>query len=158
MVNFKEETLIQIIKAEIKRAIVKQIDFVDTHKIKIGQLVVEVDRTRNPKFGDYSSNVAMSFNLNTEETLEIANLIAKSLPETIFKNVTVVKPGFVNMTMNHEFSTQIIKEICHAKDAYGKFKPKKTFYNIEFVSANPTGLLHIGHARNAAIGDSLVRV
>ncbi|MDE7434053.1 MAG: hypothetical protein K2M43_02965 [Mycoplasmoidaceae bacterium] len=57
-----------------------------------------------------------------------------------------------------EIRKQVIKEAIKLKDNFGQCKPKKLFYNIEFVSANPTGLLHIGHARNAAIGDTLARV
>ena len=53
---------------------------------------------------------------------------------------------------------QLLKDIAIAKNKYGYFTKKKLFYNMEYVSGNPTGLLHIGHARNAAAGDSLIRI
>ncbi|GHU26999.1 hypothetical protein FACS1894152_2810 [Bacilli bacterium] len=62
------------------------------------------------------------------------------------------------MTIKHSYKVKVIDEILKGADNYGNFKSKKLFYNIEFISANPTGLLHIGHARNGAIGDSLARI
>jgi arginyl-tRNA synthetase len=84
--------------------------------------------------------------------------VADALPKKIFSKVEVVKPGLINMTLAHKYKTKIIDEILKEADKYGNFKNKKLFYNIEFISANPTGLLHIGHARNGAIGDSLARI
>lgn len=77
-----------------------------------------------------------------------------------FKHVTatVAKPGFINFTFSDELIWNVCKKVLQEKQDYGRGRTKNYKYNLEIVSANPTGLLHIGHARNGAIGDSVARI
>jgi arginyl-tRNA synthetase len=154
----KFETIIEYIKDELKAALLKQTEFISTYHLDTKNLKVEVDKTKNIKFADYSSNVVMLFGLDMKRAEEFAKLIITSINKNSFEKIEFVKPGFINFTMKHDVNFSVINTILEEKDNFGNFKNNKLFYNIEFVSANPTGLLHIGHARNAAIGDTLARI
>jgi arginyl-tRNA synthetase len=152
------ETIIHLIKDELRRAINKQSNLINDSGINVDDINVQVEQTKNPKFGDYATNVILSLGLPRDKTMELAKAVADALPKKYFSSAQVVNPGFINMIINPTFNNMIVDEILDGQDQYGQFASKKTFYNIEFISANPTGLLHIGHARNAAIGDSLARI
>lgn len=100
----------------------------------------------------------MKSGINKDLIPVIGKKIIKALPKTMIKKAEIVGPGFLNIWMTTDFNYEVIDEAIDLKENFGQSKPKDLFYNIEFVSANPTGLLHIGHARNAAIGDTLARV
>ena len=125
-----------------------------------GMLVVETPR--DPKMGDYSTSIAMRLakQLRKRPT-EIAEPIAEHL-RTHFsqaKSVEVANPGFINFRISESSLTEMIGTIIEAGDAYGtndSGKGKKAL--VEWVSANPTGELHCGHARNAAWGDGICRL
>jgi arginyl-tRNA synthetase len=117
-----------------------------------------VEKSKSVQFGDYCSNVAMTLFPDREKRLLFAKTVASLLPFKIIELVEISENGFINMFVNKDFLCKTVHEILRDGNKYGQFKKKKDFYNIEFVSANPTGLLHIGHARNAAIGDVLSRV
>lgn len=92
-------------------------------------------------------------------------MIAEQLIEAIDKeeanidSIEIAGPGFINMFMKKDALTSIIKEVLAEKDDYGKSDAGKGIkYNVEFVSANPTGDLHLGHAKGAAVGDSICRI
>jgi arginyl-tRNA synthetase len=152
------ETIIHLIKSELITAINKQTELIEDFGINVFDLNVQVEQTKNPKFGDYATNTIMSLGLPRDKTMIFAQKVADVLPKKYFSSVSVINPGFVNMVINPAFNVEIIDEVLSKQDSFGTFEKKKSFYNIEFVSANPTGLLHIGHARNAAIGDSLARI
>ena len=110
--------------------------------------------------GDYSTNIALllSKELN-ENPINIANKIKDVTEDNIIKKIEVVSPGFINIFLNNEYLLQNITKILEGKKNYGKNtigNNKKI--NIEYVSANPTGLLHIGHCRGATYGDNLSRI
>ncbi len=117
-----------------------------------------LQKTKDLKFGDYSTNVLMKSGISRDLIQPIGKKIIKSLPKSIFKKAEIVGPGFLNVWLSPEYNKEVINEAIDLEKDFGQQKSKKLFYNIEFVSANPTGLLHIGHARNAAIGDTIARV
>ena len=129
---------------------------------EIGGLVFEIERPKKEIYGDYATNVALVLkNKLNLSPMEIANKLASKLREKtfIFSQIDVVNPGFINFWIAFEYYVENLKKILELKDEYGKIdlgKGKKVL--IEFVSANPTGPLHIGHGRGAAYGDSLARV
>ena len=111
---------------------------------------------------DISTNVSMVLSkINRKSPLDIANqlidLIKKE--DSYIENITVAKPGFINIKFNKAYWNNFVKEI-HTN--YKKFgvnnKEKKQKYLIEFVSANPTGPLHVGHCRGAILGDTLSNI
>ena len=124
--------------------------------------VLAVETPRDPKMGDYSTSIAMRLakQLHKRPT-EIAEPIAEEL-RRIFpqaKSVEVANPGFINFRISENSLTEVIGKIIDAGDRYGQNdsgKGKKVL--VEWVSANPTGELHCGHARNAAWGDGICRL
>ena len=127
---------------------------------------IQLDRPKSIEHGDFSTNLAMMLAKPLKKNpRELATLIMKKLPTSPFiEKVEIAGAGFINFYLNAKARTFIIHEILKNLDAYGqntsghdeKGKPQKV--QIEFVSANPTGPLHVGHGRGAAIGDSLARL
>ncbi len=121
---------------------------------------VEVTPTK-PRFGDYSTNVAMQLaRLARMAPLRIAEAIQQHMPPTeMLDEVNVVPPGFINLRLNPVWIARQVAEI----EARGRDWSRSTVgagksVQVEFVSANPTGPLHFGGARNAVLGDTLARV
>ena len=112
-----------------------------------------------PKFDcDLSTNVAMVLSkLNKKTPTDIANLIIKEInKEKNIENVFVEKPGFINFKFKKNFWSNFLLEVISSSKNYGiSNKLKKKKYLLEFVSANPTGPLHVGHCRGAVLGDVL---
>ena len=127
---------------------------------------IQLDRPKSIEHGDFSSNLAMVLAKPLKKNpRELATLIIEKLPTSPFiEKVEIAGAGFINFYLNAQARTFIIHEILKNPEAYGqntsghdeKDKPQKV--QIEFVSANPTGPLHVGHGRGAAIGDSLARL
>ena len=124
--------------------------------------MVMVERPRDPKMGDYSTNIAMRLAKSLHrKPIEIANdlipVLQKNLPEA--SSVTAAGAGFINFVMSESSLADVINKIIEAGDSYGKNNTgngEKIL--VEFVSANPTGDLHCGHARGAAWGDAICRL
>ena len=92
---------------------------------------------------------------------EIAQAIVDNLDtsKAHVKEIDIAGPGFINFYLDNQYLTQIIPEAINKGDQFGYAdQPKNTNILLEYVSANPTGDLHIGHARNAAVGDSLANI
>ena len=114
-------------------------------------------------FGDLSTNVAMMIaGVIKKSPLEIAKNIQKDLLENgldNIKDVTVTPPGFINFIVHPSFYQNQIKSIIKDSENFGKDNiGKGKSANVEFVSANPTGPLTIGHGRNAVLGDTVSNI
>jgi arginyl-tRNA synthetase len=111
---------------------------------------------------DISTNVAMVLSkANNKSPSDLANILVKAIKEKdeLIDNISVVKPGFINIKFQPIFWTKFVKEIIKNSDNYGiNTKEKKQNYLIEFVSANPTGPLHVGHSRGAILGDVIANI
>ena len=111
---------------------------------------------------DISTNVAMVLSkLNNKSPTDLANILSDALKKSdeLIENIFVVKPGFINIKFKPIFWTNFIKEIIINSKSFGiNTKEKKNKYLIEFVSANPTGPLHVGHCRGAILGDVIANV
>ncbi len=111
---------------------------------------------------DISTNVAMVLSkINKKPPLELAEILAKSFEneDKSIKEVSIVKPGFINIKFQPEFWTNFSKEIIKNAKTFGiNTNEQKKNYLIEFVSANPTGPLHVGHCRGAILGDVISNV
>ena len=107
---------------------------------------------------DMSCNVAMILaKFNQKTSLDLANILKKNFLENFkeFKKIDVAKPGFLNINFKVDFWKNHLFEIIQSGANYGSNKNLQQKYNIEFVSANPTGPLHVGHCRGAILGDAL---
>jgi arginyl-tRNA synthetase len=132
------------------------------YQVDLATLVFAIDIPKDNKNGDYATNVA----------LQLSKLI-KGNPKTIAQEIKdkidldkanldrleIAGPGFINFFVSKTTLANNISEIIKLGSEYGKRKlTEQLSYNVEFISANPTGRLHLGHARQAALGDSLCRI
>ena len=122
---------------------------------------IVVERPKNPEHGDYATNVALRLAKPAgKPPREVAELIAGHLRQDAgVSSVDVAGPGFLNITVEAGSLGQVAKAIVEAGSDYGRTDTLAgTKINLEFISANPTGPLHLGHTRWAAVGDALGRV
>ncbi len=123
---------------------------------------VILETPKDKTHGDYSTNMAMQL---ARVAKKAPRMIADAIIENFSKeNVSIDKieiagPGFINFYLNNSYMTDLIPTILEAGEQYGESKVGKgEKIQVEFVSANPTGNLHLGHARGAAVGDSLCNI
>jgi len=147
----------------VKRAIKKAF-----HEIAVEQGIkkiktepFEISIPKDEKFGHFSSNLAMvKASLLQRSPKEIANMLEKKLIQNeLFESVESAGPGFLNIRIKPDFWVEHMNEIFTSGKSYGRVQvghDEKVI--VEFVSANPTGPLHIGHGRGAVIGDALARI
>ena len=111
---------------------------------------------------DISTNVAMVLSkINNKPPIELANILSEEIKKNdkMVDEISVVKPGFVNIKFKPIFWTNFIKEIIQNSKSFGiNTRENKKNYLIEFVSANPTGPLHVGHCRGAILGDVIANI
>ncbi len=151
-------------KEDIQRVVSKSIENI-AKNIHIPDLpvVVEVGIPKRKDFGDFSVNTAMVIaNKIGKKPREVAELIIENLPqekEQLFKKVEIAGAGFINFHVKEAAIINKLREIEEDGEKFGTSdlgKGEKVL--VEFVSANPTGFLHIGHARNAVVGDAVSRI
>ena len=127
------------------------------HEVDLNDIVIE--HSRDASHGDYATNAAMKLcRLFSKPPRDVANLLINELDMSHIEKVEIAGPGFINFFMKNDSLQSIIKIIDEQGDNFGRGEKKNFKINVEFVSANPTGLLHVGTARGAAYGDSLCRI
>ena len=146
-------------REEVRKAFTKA--FLPLWKDAKPMPAIQVEIPREEKFGDFSCNAAMMFTKTLKKPpRKIAEAVLQTLEaEPLFESVTIAGPGFINITLNPEKVKEEFAKIPDDLSDYGSLKrdgSEKVL--VEFVSANPTGPLHIGHGRGAAFGDALARV
>ena len=122
---------------------------------------LKVERPKNPEHGDYATNVAMQLGkragLNPRQFAEL--LAGKLQDDDAITAVEIAGPGFINIRVAADAQGKIAQAVLDAGPAYGGSDSLHgQTVNLEFISANPTGPLHLGHTRWAAVGDALARV
>ncbi len=148
------------IEVTLKQAFIKAIQ--DAYSITLLENEVELSLPKDKAHGDYATNVAMKSSKKIGgKPRDIAENIEKHFDYTStgVDHLEIAGPGFINLFMKNDSLQAVITKVLEKKDTYGQSdagKGKKI--NIEYVSANPTGDLHPGHARGAAVGDSLARI
>jgi len=131
-------------------------------KLNLAVESFDLSSSKNPKFGDLSTNVALILTKQVgKNTMEIAKDIKKaiSIDTSIISEVNVTPPGFINFKISPSYYQSVVQQIIN-KDEYfysGEVGKGKTA-NVEFVSANPTGPLSVGHGRQAVIGDTVANI
>jgi len=123
---------------------------------------VFIETPRDKGHGDYATNVAMTLAPQLKRSpKEIASKIVDNIddPDSIIKRVEIAGPGFINFVLSEKFWRSVVHDILEKRDSYGEgVIGRGEKVNIEYVSANPTGPLHVGHGRGAAVGDALARI
>ena len=120
-----------------------------------------LDRPKNRAHGDYATSIALQLAKPSGKTpREVAVILQAgllALPEV--RAVDIAGPGFINITLNRASQADLVRTILNLAEAYGQGSAMSGIkVNLEFISANPTGPLHLGHTRWAAVGDALGRV
>jgi len=120
---------------------------------------LSLDAPKRPEWGDLASTVAMSLASSEQRAPhDIAQIIIENLPQRdqLFDRVEVVRPGFLNLTVKPALWQETLKEIEQQSASYGRSDlGKGQRVLVEYVSANPTGPLHVGHGRGAAVGQAV---
>jgi arginyl-tRNA synthetase len=122
---------------------------------------VTVERPQNPEHGDYASSFPLKLARATGVSpLAIAeDMVGLIVPSPEIDTITVAPPGFINFTLKPDWLTAQVDSILAAGDAYGNVDlGRASRVQLEFVSVNPTGPLHVGHGRGAILGDALANV
>lgn len=149
--------------SEISSQLIEAIigSFKDALNLVLNDNLVMVEIPKDTSHGDYSTNIAMRLAKDLHKApKDIASAVKEYLLKYPFiNNVEIAGPGFINFYLKKDSITEVIKKVLTEGDNYGK----NDFGNhekvmVEYVSANPTGDLHLGHARGAAYGDTLTRV
>ena len=135
--------------------------YAESMGMKIPDIPILIERPNVKEFGDFSTNLAMqTARFFKKPPLEIAQGIKAAMPaNALVMETSVARPGFINFRLAPRAAGLVLKTILSQGNSYGRLNiggGKKVL--IEFMSANPTGPLHIGHARNAILGDSIARV
>ena len=123
------------------------------------EIVIETPRSR--EHGDFAANTAMQLaRVLRRNPRQIAEALAQAVDREKYgiQSVEVAGPGFLNFTMAQDSLAAAVGQILREKSDYGNGAPNAIRVNLEYVSANPTGSLHLGHARGAAWGDSVSRI
>jgi arginyl-tRNA synthetase len=151
----------------IRRRIIELLNAAANKAQKSGKLPsvalpeITIEHPQNPEHGDYAS----SFPLKLARTIGVNPLaIAQDVADLItptpeIESITVAPPGFINFTLKNDWLTQQVDAIRKVGNAYGNFDlGKGSRVQLEFVSVNPTGPLHVGHGRGAILGSTLAKV
>lgn len=132
----------------------------DDNNIAFEENKIIIETPKDPTLGDYSSNIALLLTKELHKSpMEIANMIKDSIHSDMIDKLEVAAPGFINIHLSKKRLYAEINKIINEEKKYGMNdvgSSKKI--NIEYVSANPTGTLHIGHGRGATYGDNLSRI
>ncbi len=120
---------------------------------------VVIEASKNQEHGDYASNVALKFASRVKKNpRDFASEVINAIDKDNIDKIEIAGPGFINFFMKKDTLCEVVSKIINESENYGHAEDKRKSINVEFVSANPTGDLHLGHARCAAVGDSICRL
>ena len=126
-------------------------------EVSLNDIIIE--HSRDAAHGDYATNAAMkNSRLLGLPPRDVANKLIEHLDMSSIEKVEIAGPGFINFFMKSDSLQAVVEKVIKQGDDFGRDENKNLKINVEFVSANPTGLLHVGTARGAAYGDSLCRI
>ena len=129
--------------------------------LKISKDSITVEKPKDESFGELSTNVSMVLAKQASiKPRDLAGYLIKILKkDTMIESAQIAGPGFINFIIYKQFWIKLIKKILEDGEKFGfKNIGKGKTVNIEFVSANPTGPLHVGHTRGAIFGDTLANL
>jgi len=150
-----KEKIENLIKKSIKRLQEKR----EFPKFEIPAF--EIEYPKEKRHGDYATNLALILGKKLKRyPIKIGDLIKSQIPlNTFFERIEVVEPGFINFFLSKGFLRKKLFEILKKRENFGKLKiGRNKKLQVEFISANPTGPLHIGNGRGAFFGDTLAKI
>lgn len=130
----------------------------DSGQLSVDMPNIQIDATKDKQFGDFASNIALILAKSAQrKPREIAEMIKSAMPSSPYISKTeIAGPGFINFFLTNDAFYQVIADVLHKGEQYGRSdygKNKKII--LEFVSSNPTGPLHVGHGRHASFGAAI---
>lgn len=141
------------LKQAIKEAVKKAFDI----ELEENDIVIETPKVKD--HGDFSTNVAMQLTRQLRQNpIMIAEKIVANIESENVEKMDIAGPGFINFILSKVRFTKVIEEVLSKRENFGQQPSNGIKVNLEYVSANPTGSLHLGHARGAAWGDSCARI
>lgn len=141
------------LKQAIKEAVKKAFDI----ELEENNIVIETPKVKD--HGDFSTNVAMQLTRQLRQNPRmIAEKIVANIESENVEKMDIAGPGFINFILSKGHFTKVIEEVLSKRENFGQQPSNGIKVNLEYVSANPTGSLHLGHARGAAWGDSCARI
>ena len=145
------------IKKELQQIIKASLDKIN---INLDESDIIIETPKDELHGNYSTNLSLILTKKLHKNpLEIANEIKNNINNKILEKIEVAPPGFINFYLTKDKLYEEINKIITENKSYGKNNTGNNLkINIEYVSANPTGILHIGHGRGATYGDNLSRI
>ena len=127
--------------------------------VSLSPSAVELERPRDPAHGDVATNLALTLakSLKQKPRAVAERLVASlQLPQGLVRKIEIAGPGFINFFLAEAQLASVLETVLAAGATYGRGQGGRgTKVNVEFVSANPTGPLHVGHGRGAALGDGI---
>lgn len=145
-------------------------NIIDTLKLKIQKALeiqglslsideIIIENTKSKEHGDYASNVALKCASRAKTNpRDFAAKLVENIDKSGIEKIEIAGPGFINFFLEKAQINAVISKIIKEDENYGRGEKKDKKINVEFVSANPTGDLHLGHARIGAVGDSICRI
>lgn len=157
-----KQTIIKYVEKALKEAkeAQKWPDFAEASSGKPDFEIV-VDYTKDEKFGDYATNIAMVLGKQLKKNpMEVAEILKRSFrKDDVFEKIEIAAPGYINFYLSQKYLQDTVSKINAEKNDFGNSKiGEGVKVNNEFISANPTGPLHLGNGRGGFYGDSLSRV
>ena len=144
--------IVELIKSDVAKALASK-------GLEVNLSDVVIEKSKDPAHGDYATNAALKFaRLASKSPRDFATDLIAIMNFPYVDHLEIAGPGFINFFLKNDSLQSIVKKVIDEGDNFGRSKTKKQKINVEFVSANPTGDLHVGTARGAAIGDSLARI
>lgn len=117
---------------------------------------ITIDHSKDETHGDYASNFALKYSKKLgKKPLDLANELKDAIASEAIDKIEIAGPGFINFFLKHESLNTVVTTILKEESHFGEGEDKGESINVEFVSANPTGDLHLGHTRGAAFGASV---
>lgn len=149
---------VEQVESQIKAALAEA---VTTAGLTTESVNIHLETPKNKEMGDYATNIAMQLTkIAKKPPRQIAEEIIEHLPANEWiQSIEIAGPGFMNIRVKKDYLADVVKEVLTKGDQYGRSdKGNNKKIQVEFVSANPTGDLHLGHARGASLGDSLCNI
>lgn len=143
---------------QLKEAVQKAFEGAFEQSISLDDIVIEIPKDK--AHGDYATNIAMKLaRVLKKSPRDIATALIAHMSDEVISHCELAGPGFINFTMKQTALSNVIDTVLSLGDEYGRNDSGQGMkINVEYVSANPTGDLHLGHARGAAWGDSVTRM
>lgn len=120
---------------------------------------ITIDHSKDPAHGDYASNIALKYAKKLgKKPVDLAASLQKAIVSPAIDHIEIAGPGFINFFMAQASLGSIVGTILKEGADYGQGAKKRKSVDVEYVSANPTGDLHLGHTRGAALGDAIANL